>query len=270
MTRWINVQEAMKILEENYIKVSYKTFTDWLRKLEIAAVPSENRKEGWSIREEDLFEFIDKKRPGLRQILQEYHHLIQDVNDVKQQVQALLHTKKEGEVEYLEGRESITDEDIHFLYGVVNIMCEEISALQKQNQWMKDVYEQVTEEYDLLQQKVSKLDGVIDNRQPPSNIDENRILGLDEKAFQRLLRAQFKRLFPDRTYSLKGEEGLQIYQDFCNLVFPKEDKHLGIIKKGDEYIYQRTDEKSTQVNRIYNKVIKELLEKMEKRAVLEK
>ncbi|MDA2301132.1 hypothetical protein PDN43_17975 [Bacillus cereus] len=46
MTRWINVQEAMKILEENYIKVSYKTFTDWLRKLEIAAVPSENRKEG--------------------------------------------------------------------------------------------------------------------------------------------------------------------------------------------------------------------------------
>ncbi|MEM5604227.1 hypothetical protein AAHB51_05500 [Bacillus cereus] len=60
MTRWINVQEAMKILEENYIKVSYKTFTDWLRKLEIAAVPSENRKEGWSIREEDLFTFIDK------------------------------------------------------------------------------------------------------------------------------------------------------------------------------------------------------------------
>ena len=94
MTRWINVQEAMKILEENYIKVSYKTFTDWLRKLEIAAVPSENRKEGWSIREEDLFEFIDKKRPGLRQILQEYHHLIQDVNDVKQQVQALFHNKK--------------------------------------------------------------------------------------------------------------------------------------------------------------------------------
>ncbi|MEM5604228.1 hypothetical protein AAHB51_05505 [Bacillus cereus] len=149
-------------------------------------------------------------------------------------------------------------------------MCEEISALQKQNQWMKDVYEQVAEEYDLLQQKVSKLDVVIENRQPPSNIDENRILGLDEKAFQRLLRAQFKRLFPNLTYSLKGEEGLQIYQDFCNLVFPKEDKHLGIIKKGDEYIYQRTDEKSTQVNRLYNKVIKELLEDMEKRAILEK
>ncbi|WP_242250053.1 DNA-binding protein [Bacillus cereus group sp. BfR-BA-01324] len=260
----------MKILEENYIKVSYKTFTDWLRKLEIAAVPSENRKEGWSIREEDLFEFIDKKRPGLRQILQEYQHLIQDINDVKQQVQVLFHKKNEGEVDYLEGRASITNGDINFLYDVVNTMCEEISALQKQNQWMKDVYEQVVEEYDLLQQKVSTLDAVIENRQPLTNIDENRIQGLDEKAFQGLLRAQFKRLFPDRTYSLKGEKGLQIYQDFCNLLFPKEDKHLGIIKKGDEYIYQRADEKSTQVNRLYNKVIKELLEDMEKRAVLGK
>lgn len=270
MTRWINVQEAMKVLEENYIKVSYKTFTDWLRKLEIAAVPSENRKEGWSIREEDLFTFIDKKRPGLRQILQEYHHLIQDINDVKQQVQVLFHKKNEEEVEYLEGRESITDEDIHFLCDLVNIMCEEISVLQKQNQWMKDAYEQVAEEYDLLQQKVSKLDAVVENRQPLSNIDENRIKGLDEKAFQGLLRAQFKRLFLDRTYSLKGEKGLQIYQDFCNLVFPKEDKHLGIIKKGEGYIYQRTNEKSTQVNRLYNKVIKGLLEDMEKRAVLGK
>ncbi|MCC2485917.1 DNA-binding protein [Bacillus pacificus] len=262
MTRWINVQEAMKVLEENYIKVSYKTFTDWLRKLEISAVPSENRKEGWSIREEDLFTFIDKKRPGLRQILQEYQYLIQDINDVKQQVQVLFHKKNEGEVEYLEGRASITNEDIHFLCDLVNIMCEEISVLQKQNQWMKDAYEQVVEEYDLLQQKVSKLDAVVENRQPLSNIDE--------KAFQRLLRAQFKRLFPDCTYLLKGEKGSQIYQDFCNLVFPKEDKHLGIIKKGDDYIYQRTDEKSTQVNRLYNKVIKELLEDMEKRAVLEK
>ncbi|HDR6260672.1 TPA: DNA-binding protein [Bacillus cereus] len=270
MTRWINVQEAMKILEENYIKVSYKTFTDWLRKLEIAAVPSENRKEGWSIREEDLFTFIDKKRPGLRQILQEYHHLIQDINDVKQQVQVLFHKKNEEEVEYLEGRGSITAEDIHFLYDLVNIMSEEISALQKQNQWMKDAYEQVAEEYDLLQQKVSTLDAVFENRQPLSNIDENRIQGLDEKVFQGLLRAQFKRLFPNRTYSLKGEKGSQIYQDFCNLVFPKEDKHLGIIKKGDDYIYQRTDEKSTQVNRLYNKVIKELLEDMEKRAALGK
>ena len=94
MTKWINVQEAMGILEEHYIQVSYKTFTDWLRKLEIPAIPSENRKEGWAIRQEDVFEFIEKKRPGLRQILQEYQNLIRDMSEVKQQVQVLLHNKE--------------------------------------------------------------------------------------------------------------------------------------------------------------------------------
>ncbi|MGM1350967.1 helix-turn-helix domain-containing protein [Bacillus cereus group sp. BceL302] len=266
MTRWINVQEAIEILEEHYIKVSYKTVTDWLRKLEIPAVPSENRKEGWSIREEDLLQFIEKKRPGLRQILQEYHHVVRDMNHMKKQMQILLQGNNTERDQIVEGSKK---EDIDFLCDMLDMMSEEISALQMQNQWMKDAYEQATEEYDLLQKRVSKLDAMIENRQQPSHIDENMIHRLDEKVFQGLLRAQFKRLFPDRIYSLKGEKGLQIYQDFCNLVFPKEDKHLGIIKKGDEYIYQRTDEKSTQVNRLYNKVIKELLEDMEKRAVLE-
>ncbi|GAB6554246.1 helix-turn-helix domain-containing protein [Bacillus mobilis] len=260
MTRWINVQEAIEILEEHYIKVSYKTVTDWLRKLEIPAVPSENRKEGWSIREEDLLQFIEKKRPGLRQILQEYHHVVRDMNHMKKQMQILLQGNNTERDQIVEGSKK---EDIDFLCDMLDMMSEEISALQMQNQWMKDAYEQATEEYDLLQKRVSKLDAMIENRQQPSHIDENMIHRLDEKVFQGLLRAQFKRLFPDRIYSLKGEKGLQIYQDFCNLVFPKEDKHLGIIKKGDEYIYQRTDEKSTQVNRLYNKVIKELLEDME-------
>lgn len=35
MTKWINVQEAMGILEEHYIQVSYKTFTDWGRVLKM-------------------------------------------------------------------------------------------------------------------------------------------------------------------------------------------------------------------------------------------
>lgn len=270
MTRWINVQEAMKILEENYIKVSYKTFTDWLRKLEIAAVPSDNRKEGWSIREEDLFEFIDKKRPGLRQILQEYHHLIQDVNDVKQQVQILFHNKKEGEVEYMEGRKSKTSDDINYLYDMLQMMHEEVEELKIQNQLMKDTYEQTAGEYNSLQKRVKKLDATIRKRTQPDNIVKDVAPSLDEGAFQGLLKLKFKQLFPDRKYPFKGQEGLQLYQEFCNLVFPKENKNLGIIQRGDKYIYQRTGKSSTQVNRLYNKVIEELLEDMEKRAVLKK
>ncbi|MFJ1122361.1 DNA-binding protein [Bacillus thuringiensis] len=270
MTRWINVQEAMKILEENYIKVSYKTFTDWLRKLEIAAVPSDNRKEGWSIREEDLFEFIDKKRPGLRQILQEYQHLIQDINDVKQQVQALFHNKKEGEAEYMVGRENKTNNHIDFLYDMLHMMNEEIEELKIQNQLMKETYEQAAGEYNSLQKRMKKLDATIRKRTQPDDIVKDVVPSLDEGAFQGLLKLKFKQLFPERKYPFKGREGVKLYQEFCNLVFPKENKHLGIIKRGDKYTYQRTDRSSTQVNRLYNKVIEELLEDMEKRAVLEK
>ncbi|AHA07734.1 hypothetical protein TU60_23090 [Bacillus toyonensis] len=270
MTRWINVQEAMKILEENYIKVSYKTFTDWLRKLEIAAVPSDNRKEGWSIREEDLFEFIDKKRPGLRQILQEYQHLIQDINDVKQQVQALFHNKTEGEVEYMEGRKSKMSEHINYLYEVLQMMHDEVEELKIQNQLMKDTYEQAAGEYKSLQKRVKKLDAVIRKRHQPKSVANDRVQNLDEGTFRGLLKAKFKRLFPERPYPLKEEKEQQVYQEFCNFVFPKEDKNLGIIKDGDKYIYQQTGESSTQVNRLYNKVIERLLNDMEKRAVLGK
>ena len=176
MTRWINVQEAIEILEEHYIKVSYKTVTDWLRKLEIPAVPSENRKEGWSIREEDLLQFIEKKRPGLRQILQEYHHVVRDMNHMKKQMQILLQGNNTERDQIVEGSKK---EDIDFLCDMLDMMSEEISALQMQNQWMKDAYEQATEEYDLLQKRVSKLDAMIENRQQPSHIDENMIHRLD-------------------------------------------------------------------------------------------
>ena len=49
------------LLEEHYIHVSYKTFTSWLRNGEIPAIASDNRKEGWAIRKEDIFAFADKR-----------------------------------------------------------------------------------------------------------------------------------------------------------------------------------------------------------------
>ncbi|MGR5904577.1 helix-turn-helix domain-containing protein [Bacillus paranthracis] len=89
MKNWLNVEEAMAFLEEHYIHVSYKTFTSWLRNGEIPAIASDNRKEGWAIRKEDVFAFADKKRPGLRGILEGYHGLLEDMERVKQQVKSI-------------------------------------------------------------------------------------------------------------------------------------------------------------------------------------
>ncbi|WP_369902416.1 helix-turn-helix domain-containing protein [Bacillus manliponensis] len=248
MTRWINVQEAMEILEEHYIKVSYKTFTDWLRKLEIPAIPSENRKEGWAIREEDLFGFIEKKRPGLRQILEEYHHLIQDVKQVK---------------EYMNGKEkSIHNDDVEFLYDAMNAIWGEIEELREQNESVTKLYKQIIADNSLLGKKEKRIYKKAKAEKNSEVLLKEEVLKLDEETFQRLLKAKFKNLFPNQEYSLEEKEP-KLYQVFCDLVFPVKDKHLGIIKQGNEYVYQRTEEKSPQVNRIYNKIIGELLGNLE-------
>lgn len=158
MTRWINVQEAMEILEEHYIQVSYKTFTDWLRKLEIPAVPSENRKEGWAIRQEDIFEFIERKRPGLRQILQEYQGLVEDMSQLKQQVQLLMKNREKADlyveesnenktVKQLQEKDKVQREEVKFLYDFLNIVLEELQELKEQNKWMNQAYEQIVGDY---------------------------------------------------------------------------------------------------------------------------
>lgn len=162
MTRWINVQEAMQILEENYIKVSYKTFTDWLRTTVIPAVPSVNRKEGWIIREEDIFEFIDKKRPGLRKILQEYEQLIEDMDRLKQQVHSLTNSKKgEDTVEIsangLEGEECLPNEEVVFYCEVLNKIYGELEKIRKQNKWMKRAYKQMLSEQHVLHKDFKKM-----------------------------------------------------------------------------------------------------------------
>ncbi|MDA2301131.1 hypothetical protein PDN43_17970 [Bacillus cereus] len=168
----------------------------------------------------------------------------------------------------MEGKKSKTSEHINYLYEVLQMVNEEVEELKIQNQLMKDTYEQAAGEYNSLQKRVEKLDVIIRKRKQPDSVEENIVQSLDQKAFQGLLKAKFKQLFPERTYRFTEEKMLQVYQDFCNLVFPREDKHLGIIKKEDKYTYQRTGKSSTQVNRLYNKVIEELLEEMEKRAIL--
>ncbi|BCD01518.1 hypothetical protein BC30048_4420 [Bacillus cereus] len=264
MTKWINVQEAMGILEEHYIQVSYKTFTDWLRKLEIPAIPSENRKEGWAIRQEDVFEFIEKKRPGLRQILQEYQNLIRDMSEVKQQVQVLLHNKENIAPEHSEEKKSVSRSEVDFLYEMLHILLEEVEELTIQNQEIKVLCEQVMRGSLLLKKSMKKNDVKVRKGDQVDSVVEEPVPKLEEENFQKLLKAKFKNLFPNREYSFKGEKEEQVYQVFCDLVFPKEDKHLGLTKKGNEYTYRRTGDKSSQVNRIYNKIIGELIENLEK------
>ncbi|ONG66644.1 DNA-binding protein [Bacillus cereus] len=272
MTKWISVQEAMEILEEHYIKVSYKTFTDWLRKLEIPAVPSDNRKEGWAIRQEDILEFIDKKRPGLRQILQEYQSLVEDMEQVKQQIQVLMESKEDvatyvgtlnGEKKFnsLPEEGMIRSDDVKFLYDFLNEVLDELQEVKEQNRWMNQAYEQIIGEYNLLYEEL-KTPYVRDEKTSSVEELENEIIAkISEEEFHELLRDQLKQKFPYKQVLLENETVTQLYVVFCNKVFPQgENTSSFIIKEGDSYICPVTKKRYKHINRIYNPVIRKILD----------
>ncbi|MFB5284687.1 helix-turn-helix domain-containing protein [Peribacillus sp. Hz7] len=64
-----NLHQTLNILKEYYITDSVQMVSRWIREGKIKATRSENRKDGWKIHHEDLFEFIEEQRPGLPEIM---------------------------------------------------------------------------------------------------------------------------------------------------------------------------------------------------------
>ncbi|WP_044784537.1 helix-turn-helix domain-containing protein [Bacillus thuringiensis] len=272
MTKWVNVQEAMEILEEHYIKVSYKTFTDWLRKLEIPGVPSDNRKEGWMIRQEDVFEFVDKKRPGLRQILQEYQGLIEDMSQLKQQVELVMENREETDIyveesnenimmEQLQGQDKVQHEEVKFLYDFLNVVLEELQELKEQNKWMSQAYEQIVGDYNFLYEELQRFHISEKNAIQMEGLEEEIVPMINEELFQGLLQVQLKQKFPYRQSGLDDGVIKQLYTLFCNTLFLQGEKERTcIIKKGNAYICPISGTQYKHINRIYNPIIRRLLE----------
>ncbi|MCU5529342.1 DNA-binding protein [Bacillus cereus] len=277
MTKWINVQEAMKILEEHYIQVSYKTFTDWLRKLELPAIPSDNRKEGWAISKEDILTFIDKKRPGLRQILEGYQGLVEDMEQVKQQVRVLMESEHDiGEHEGvwdeeescnpLRVKSEVYNDEVKFLYDLLEIMLDELQELKKRNEWINQAYEQMIGDYNFLYEELQTQHM---NAEAPALVEEEKekaeeeVAKIKEKEFHDLLEEQWKKKFPNTIFSLEDKEVKRLYAIFHKKLYQQGgSKECVIIRKGDSYICPVSQKEYKHINRIYNPVIRKMLDNM--------
>lgn len=85
MGRYLNVHEALKILNDHYVTDSIKMVTRWIREGKIPAERTENRKEGWRIEEGDLFDFITNYNPGIVQYIDNYrlHNDIVPIGEIE-------------------------------------------------------------------------------------------------------------------------------------------------------------------------------------------
>lgn len=271
MKNWLNVEEAMTFLEEHYIYVSYKTFTSWLRNGEIPAIASDNRKEGWAIRKEDIFAFADKKRPGLRGILEGYHGLVEDMEKVKQQVKVLMENEcdvgwidKEGILNSSSAEFGVHNDVIEFLYEFIEVLSDELQEVKKQNEWMNQAYEQLVGDYNFLYEELKmhhENDEELIVAKDEEVIGKEEVAKIDEETFFELVQVQWEKKFPNEIFCLGQEEIKELYTIFYKKLYQNGgDEELAITKQGDVYICPVSQKKYKHINRIYNPVIRRVLD----------
>lgn len=77
--REYNVHEVLAILQKYYITDSQQMVARWIREGKIQGIRSDNRKEGYRVSEDELFEFIEEQRPGLPSIMQVYESYVKQL-----------------------------------------------------------------------------------------------------------------------------------------------------------------------------------------------
>src|SRR5699024_11469324 len=81
--RHYNVEEAFHILKQNKITTNEESVRRWLREGTIKGITPASRKEGWLIREDDLYFFIRNRLPDETFDISGY-----TTNDVKEAIRA--------------------------------------------------------------------------------------------------------------------------------------------------------------------------------------
>ncbi|WP_345243222.1 hypothetical protein [Pontibacillus salipaludis] len=72
MSRILNIHEAVNILNKHYVTDSAQMVSRWIREEKLPADRSDNRKIGWQILEDDLYDFISERNPGIVEIIAWY------------------------------------------------------------------------------------------------------------------------------------------------------------------------------------------------------
>ncbi|MGE7604017.1 hypothetical protein ACQKL5_16215 [Peribacillus sp. NPDC097675] len=91
----LNTSEALKILRKHYITDEIQMVTRFIRSGRLKA-EKDTRKNGYRIREEDLYEFIEEEKPGMVQVIYTYEKYIEQLHvksEPEKYIQILLSEK---------------------------------------------------------------------------------------------------------------------------------------------------------------------------------
>lgn len=156
--REYNVHEVLSILQKFYITDSQQMVTRWIRSGKIYGIRSENKKEGYRIYEDDLFDFIEEQRPGLPSIFEVYEEYIKKLNP-----------------NYIELTEQPIDkEQKGFIDTEENNEATEVNHLKEQLEKLENTIMDLQEEKHVMEMKLNEI------------MNQNKFLIEDNKMFSEL------------------------------------------------------------------------------------
>lgn len=229
-----NVHEALKILQQYYITECIQMVTRWIRERKIIAERSHNKKDGWKIHEDDLFEFIEDKRPGLRQVMAVYAEYINSLNVQQDEDRGVTTIDSVG----VETKEEISPnvpnvrEEILTLESMVEQLQDEISQvrenllevmshnhkLEEENKILHELYEMIDQEIGVIKSSRPVVSNAIEviKEEKPFDSEPTRTIKISFEQFKKIadeiIAESVHNLEPEETYLKLG----YLYNNICS------------------------------------------------------
>lgn len=279
MTQWFTVKETLEIFRKYFITDSEQMVTRWLREYKIPAVRTTYRKEGWHIKREDVYSFVDKIRPGLRQVFEQYEAIHNELHAHTDRLNQL-EMKMEGwvlgqdikrehedvdisvEIEEVYQHNQQLVEDISFLYEVLGDMEQDIQHLRKEQAFLRAMCEQLKEEYSELKKQALPLPEVKtqpsiityqNNNQPQPLSPPVEAKKPTQEQFVQLIQKKLNKVFSEeQQQSISPEVMEQVYLTFCEQIFDGEVIKADLYSIEDKtFVYPFINEGCKYPNRFY-------------------
>lgn len=171
--------EVLAILKKYYITESQQVVSRWIREGKISGTRSENRKDGYRVLEEDLYDFIEEQRPGLPAIMGIYEDYISQVNaDVETTTNV---TEEDCPNEHVVDQQ-ILQEQIYLIDHKVNEIITLNKALVLENKTLNEDNKVLIELYSLLNEEIIELKRQLKTRKEPKKnkpIQQHEQLSID-------------------------------------------------------------------------------------------
>jgi hypothetical protein len=271
-----NVHQALKILKEYYITDSIQMVTRWIREGKIRAERSANRKEGWRIHHDDLFEFIEEHRPALPEIMGVYEWYVENsfsmlASDHREKHNKLDSEEVKGdsthseelmkqlmeEKNQLENQLINMQEELNLVYEQITELTVKIQKLEEENAFLIEAYEQMDDMYQELKQKNQQEN----SNETPKTMERKLKKGMSVEDFKTIFEEVIKGYKSEAINFIQQENELinEIYTLFFN-----EDGELKneVIYDDEEYRCPLTKKKYKNLRSMLKNAIRTKLEQV--------